>query len=70
LHIHVEKDDVEAKFWLKPEVRLAYNDGYDARILRGLIELIEANKEQIEGAWNEFFRLSYTCAFRSRLHVG
>jgi len=56
LHIHVERDDVEAKFWLKPEVRLAYNDGYDARRLRGLIELIEANKEQIEGAWNEFFR--------------
>jgi hypothetical protein len=27
VHNHVEKDDVEAKFWLKPEVLLAYNDG-------------------------------------------
>jgi hypothetical protein len=25
VHIHVEKDDVEAKFWLRPEVKLAYN---------------------------------------------
>ena len=30
-HIHVEKQDMEAKFWLRPEVGLAYNDGYDAR---------------------------------------
>jgi hypothetical protein len=30
VYIHVEKDNVEAKFWLKPEVHLAYNDGYDA----------------------------------------
>jgi len=34
VHIHVEKDDQEAKFWLIPEVRVAYNDGYDARTLR------------------------------------
>jgi hypothetical protein len=25
LHIHVEKENVEAKFWLKPAVRVAYN---------------------------------------------
>lgn len=55
LHIHVEEDDLEAKFWLKPELRLAYNDGYDARTLRGLMEVIDSNKEQIERAWNEFF---------------
>ena len=55
LHVHVEKDDVEAKFWLKPEVHLAYNDGYDARTLRGLMEVVEANKEKIQRAWNEFF---------------
>lgn len=56
LHIHVEKDNLEAKFWLNPEVRLAYNDGYDARTLRVLIEAIDLNKDLIERAWNEFFR--------------
>ena len=24
VHIHVEKDNLEAKFWLEPELRLAY----------------------------------------------
>ena len=56
VHIHVEKDYVEAKFWLEPEVHLAYNDGYDARTLRNLLETVELNRERIERAWNEFFR--------------
>ena len=33
-HVHVERDDLEAKFWMLPVVRVAYNDGYDARTLR------------------------------------
>ena len=47
---------MEAKFWLKPEVRVAYNDGYEARILRELLEIVELNEDRIERAWNEFFR--------------
>jgi hypothetical protein len=56
VHIHVEKDSVEAKFWLKPEIRVAYNDGYSARDLREIMGLIEVNRNQIERAWNEHFR--------------
>jgi hypothetical protein len=55
LHIHVEKDNVEAKFWLNPVVSLAYNDGYDARALRELQSMIEANRHRIARAWNEHF---------------
>ncbi len=55
LHIHVEKDNVEAKFWLKPEIRVAYNDGYDARILRELVAIVESHRDRIERAWNEYF---------------
>ncbi len=55
VHVHVEKDGVEAKFWLLPEVRLAYNDGYDARTQRELFGIVEAKKDRIERAWNEFF---------------
>jgi hypothetical protein len=55
VHIHVEKDRFEAKFWLQPEVRVAYNDGYDARTLRLLLEIVEANKDRIERAWNAYF---------------
>ena len=56
VHVHVERGGIEAKFWLKPEVRVAYNDGYDARSLRELLETVERNRERIERAWNEFFR--------------
>jgi hypothetical protein len=55
LHIHVERNDVEAKFWLKPTVRVAYNEGYDARTLRELQSLVEANSSRIARAWNEHF---------------
>jgi len=56
VHIHVERDNHEAKFWLHPVVRVAYNDGFDARTLRLLSEIVQENKERIERAWNDFFR--------------
>lgn len=55
VHIHVEKDEAEAKFWLNPEVSVAYNDGYDARTLRELIEIVKANRELIVRTWDEHF---------------
>jgi Domain of unknown function (DUF4160) len=55
VHIHVEKDDIEAKFWVRPEVKLAYNGGYDARVLRELVGVVEANRDFIERIWNEYF---------------
>ena len=45
----------EAKFWLRPEVYLAYNDGFGARALRELLALVEGNCKRIEKARNEFF---------------
>jgi hypothetical protein len=55
VHIPIEKDNQEAKFWLHPEVRLAYNDGYDARTLREVLGIVAVNRDRIERAWNEFF---------------
>jgi len=55
VHIHVEKDGLEAKFWVKPDVQVAYNDGYDARTLRELTGIIGLHKSQIERAWDEYF---------------
>jgi len=55
VHIHVEKDDCEAKFWLNPMVHVAYNDGYSSRILRELESIVRANRDRIERGWNEFF---------------
>jgi hypothetical protein len=55
IHVHVERDEMEAKFWLIPEVRVAYNDGYYARTLRMLLGVVESNKDRIVRAWNEYF---------------
>jgi hypothetical protein len=55
MHVHVEKDGRQAKFWLNPQVQLAYNDGYDGRTLRELIGIVAVNRLRIEGAWNDFF---------------
>jgi hypothetical protein len=55
VHIHVEKVGKEAKFWLIPDIKLAYNDGYDARTLRELMRIVEANRDRIERAWDEYF---------------
>ena len=54
-HIHAERGGMEAKFWINPHVRVAYNDGFNARTLRELAGLVEANRRRIEEAWNEFF---------------
>jgi hypothetical protein len=54
-HIHALKDGVDAKFWLSPEVIVAYNDGFNAKTLRELIELVTHRKSFILKAWDEFF---------------
>jgi hypothetical protein len=54
-HTDVERGEQQAKLWLRPEVMLAYNDGFNARELRSLLRLVEANRERIEKAWNDFF---------------
>jgi len=55
VHIHVDKGGLEAKFWVLPEVRVAYNDGYDARTLRELLGVVIANKDRIVRAWDGYF---------------
>jgi len=53
--LHLERDENEAKFWVNPIVQVAYNDGFDARALRELSQIIEGNRERIGRVWNEFF---------------
>jgi hypothetical protein len=54
-HIHVRQAGCEAKLWLRPGLPSAYNYGFRLKELRQIRELVEANREQIETAWNEFF---------------
>lgn len=54
-HIHVRNADAEAKFWLLPDVSLARNDGFNARDLKELVNVVEQNSTMFVEAWNEYF---------------
>jgi hypothetical protein len=54
-HIHVLRDGIDAKFWLWPDVVVAYNDGFNAKTLRQLTATIEQRREEIGRAWDDFF---------------
>lgn len=53
MHIHVEKGEGAAKYWLKP-VRLARNYGLKAFELSRARRIIEENERLIEEKWHEF----------------
>lgn len=54
-HIHVRQGEDEAKFWLQPNVSMAYNEGFDARTLNRLQKLVELHRDELERAWHEYF---------------
>ena len=53
-HIHVERDDSEAKFWLEP-VRFERSDGFTAKELRRVEKIVNDHHEQLMDSWNAFF---------------
>ncbi len=55
VHIHVLKDGMDAKLWLRPEVAYAENNGFDARTQRWIAQIVEARRDEIEGAWDDHF---------------
>jgi len=54
VHIHVEKDDAYAKFWLKP-IRLAKSKGFSATDLGRIRGIIEQYRGLFDRRWHEFF---------------
>ena len=54
-HIHVRKGHNDAKFWLRPEVAVAYSKGFPPRVLSQLVGVIEQRRDEIERAWHDFF---------------
>ena len=50
-HVHVDRDDLSAKFWLQP-LALARNFGYPLRELGRIRALLEENREKLLEAWH------------------
>jgi hypothetical protein len=53
-HVHVERDEMQAKFWLEP-VRLQESTGFGRHELVRLKQLVEENKDSLLRQWNEYF---------------
>jgi hypothetical protein len=53
-HVHVERDEATAKFWLEP-VRLERSRGF-SRVEIGRVErLVEENAAELLRSWHEYF---------------
>jgi hypothetical protein len=55
VHIHVTKDGNDAKFWLYPDVTVAYSHGFSGKILGALSAIVTARRQEIEDAWHDHF---------------
>jgi len=53
-HIHVDRDDQSAKFWLHP-VALAGNLGFNPAELRRIQRLVAENRQVLLEEWHERF---------------
>jgi len=53
-HVHVDRDDESAKFWLSP-VALARNLGFSPAELRRIQQMLKTNEVSLLEKWNERF---------------
>jgi hypothetical protein len=53
-HVHVERDDHVAKFWIDP-VRLDVSGGYRRPELREIERIVRENARTLLEAWHGFF---------------
>jgi hypothetical protein len=53
-HIHVERDDKIAKFWLSP-VRLQNSGGFNRNEINRILKVLTEHQTQLTEAWNDYF---------------
>ena len=53
-HVHVDRDDQSAKFWLRP-VALAHNLGFSPIELRRIQRMLKENESILQEEWNARF---------------
>ena len=51
-HVHVERDNNKAKFWLEP-IDLAANYGFNTRELSEIRKIVAVHQDSFLEAWNE-----------------
>jgi hypothetical protein len=54
-HVHVERDEKTAKFWLRP-VRLQQSGGFSRVEIARIRAIVEEQLETLSRSWDEYFR--------------
>ncbi len=53
-HMHIDRENLSAKFWLDPDVLLAENYGYRRKELRDIERITKENVEMLRHEWDSF----------------
>jgi len=53
--VHIIASDVEAMFWLEPEIELARNYRFTNRQLKDIDRLVEGYYDELISAWRQYF---------------
>ncbi|MFZ1752419.1 MAG: DUF4160 domain-containing protein [Caldilineaceae bacterium] len=53
-HMHVDRENRSAKFWLDPDVALVHNHGYRRREVRDIERILHENLEVLRNEWDTF----------------
>ena len=52
--MHVDREQLSAKLWLDPDVRIAENLGYSRQELREIERIARQHIDLLRGEWDEF----------------
>jgi hypothetical protein len=55
-HIHVKRDNAEAKYWLGP-VRYERSNHFSKQELRKIQSIVVAHERELLEVWNEYFSI-------------
>ncbi len=55
MHVHVQNQNGEAKFWLEPAIELATDVGLSRREIAEALRLIREHENDIHLAWRRHF---------------
>jgi hypothetical protein len=53
-HVHVDRDDLSTKFWLRP-IELARNLGFSPKELRRIQKIVAKHQTELLEAWHGHF---------------
>ena len=55
MHVHVQGQNGEVKFWLEPTIELSQHTGLSRREISEALRLVQEHENEIRSAWHKHF---------------